>query len=366
VLSGISPQSNAEVDTDSLPSDGGNWEEFVSISKTEEISAQEPRASISSSEDSGPGFNWDNISLDQDPVETPAERPVAMFEDEVEDDIGHPSDSSETDSINLDKDEISQEPSPPAIEPEPTITSRSEPDTLTLDVDTHSPLESQHIPKVDNFEQEQIYPREGTNPYQTKKTSRFFTKLLYTLITLIVLLVIVAASFAILANIGVIPKDTSDKAVALVESLTPIKFTNKSKMGVIITEHKGVWIDTVNGPIYVISGLILNKSNAPVNHVQIKSQFVSAGETLYEDIVYAGNTFTKDELKNSQLEDILLKLKKKRGDTEFFDTKKIAGLNYDIRPKESIPFFTVFPSKSKVLGLKYNLQVIDYEDESVE
>ena len=124
-------------------------------------------------------------------------------------------------------------------------------------------------------------------------------------------------------------------------------------------------MNTRYGPLYVISGMIKNISGKPVHYIQIKSEFVSAGKTLYEDTVYAGNTFSENELKVSKVEDIVFKLKKKNGDIDYYDMKKLSGRNYDIKPGESIPFFAVFPYDSTVLGLKYNLQVVNYEDSTI-
>jgi len=44
------------------------------------------------------------------------------------------------------------------------------------------------------------------------------------------------------------------------------------------------------------------------------------------------------------------------------NSRKLAGLNYNIQPGESIPFFTVFPADGRILGLRYNLEVIDYKE----
>jgi hypothetical protein len=114
--------------------------------------------------------------------------------------------------------------------------------------------------------------------------------------------------------------------------------------------------------MYVISGTVTNESGRPVSYIKIKSEFISEGQTVYDDEVYAGNTFTENELKASPLSDTLLKLKKKSGNIDFYNPEKLAGLNSNIQPGESIPFYAVFPAAGRMLGLKYNLEVVDYEE----
>jgi hypothetical protein len=59
-----------------------------------------------------------------------------------------------------------------------------------------------------------------------------------------------------------------------------------------------------------------------------------------------------------------LKLKRKSGDIDFNDPRRLAGLNYGIKPGESIPFYIVFPSKRRILGLKYDIDVSEFETAS--
>ncbi|HSC35437.1 MAG TPA: hypothetical protein VLG45_09195, partial [Thermodesulfobacteriota bacterium] len=67
------------------------------------------------------------------------------------------------------------------------------------------------------------------------------------------------------------------------------------------------------------------------------------------------------ELRVSPLRDTLLKLKKRSGDIDFYNPEKLAGLNSNVQPGESIPFYTVFPASGRMLGLKYDLEVAGYE-----
>ena len=197
-----------------------------------------------------------------------------------------------------------------------------------------------------------------------KSGAGIFAKIIYTLITITALFVIFIASLVILINADILPKGTLLSLTTLVESIIPIELNNTETKEVIITEHRGRWMNTVNGPIYIVSGLITNESQAPVHYVRLKSEYIAAEKIQFDDIFYAGNTFTDNELKVSPIGKILSKLKQKNGDSDVNNSRKLAGLNYNIQPGESIPFFTVFPADGRVLGLKYNLQIIDYKDSS--
>lgn len=197
-----------------------------------------------------------------------------------------------------------------------------------------------------------------------KSRAGFFAKIIYTFITIAALFVIFIASLVILINAEILPKGTLSNLTALVESIIPIELNNTETDKVIITEHSGRWMNTVNGQVYIVSGFITNESQVPVHYVKLKSKYIAAEKIQFEDIFYAGNTFTDNELKVSPIQNILSKLKQKNGDIDVNNSRKLAGLNYNIQPGESIPFFTVFPADGRILGLKYNLQVIGYKDSS--
>jgi predicted Zn finger-like uncharacterized protein len=195
-----------------------------------------------------------------------------------------------------------------------------------------------------------------------KSGAGIFAKTIYTLITITALFVIFIASVVILINAEILPKGTLSNLTTLVESIIPLELNNAETKKVIITEHSGKWMNTVNGEIYIVSGLITNESQAPVHYVKLKSEYIAGEKIQFEDIFYAGNTFTDNELKASPIGNILSKLKQKNGDIDVNNSRKLAGLNYNIQPGESIPFFTVFPADGRVLGLRYNLEVIDYKE----
>jgi len=235
-------------------------------------------------------------------------------------------------------------------------------DSTTIDEDTHN------IPNIGKEDFGEPHNRESSDTssetISQKSGASIFAKTIYTLITIIALFVIFIASLAILINADILPKGTLSNLTTLIESIIPVELNNTETEKVIITEHRGRWMNTVNGPVYIVSGLITNESQVPVHYVKLKSEYAAAEKIQFEDIFYAGNTFTDNELKVSPIGNILSKLKQKNGDIDVNNSRKLAGLNYNIQPGESIPFFTVFHSDGRILGLKYNLQVIGYKDSS--
>jgi len=233
---------------------------------------------------------------------------------------------------------------------------------ITIDEDSHNITNN----KEEDFEQ--LQNKEGSEAssktHISKSGAGIFAKIIYTLITITALFVIFIASLVILIDADILPKGTLSNLTTLVESILPVEFNNMETKEVTITEHRGRWMNTVNGPIYIVSGLITNESQVPVHYVKLKSEYIAAEKIQFEDIFYAGNTFTDNELKASPIENILSKLKQKNGDIDVNNSKKLAGLNYNIQPGESIPFFTVLPADGRILGLKYNIEVIDYKDSS--
>lgn len=348
-MSDLSLSEEPDSDIEEVTADEGNWEEFVTISKNEEKIDDFKIKDVTAQTGQDSDFNWDNLRIDNETDDVPEHSP-AMFEDEEAD----PEDPGQNSGRDI--DERSEETVRRPL-------SGKTPETLAVDMDvlTNNPhaFKSPVSPSGQRH-----YGSMRTYPSRPKSGRGLFAGIAYGIITIAVLVVIICASYIILLHTGVVSKESSDKLLKLVESVVPIRFAEPLKNDVIVTEHSGKWMDTRNGSLYVISGMITNKSDNPVNFVKIRSEFLSAGQILYENEVYAGNTFTDRELKVSPLQDILLKLKKRNGNIDYYNTNKLAGLNYNIQPGESIPFYTVFPSTSRVLGLKYELQVADYEDSS--
>ena len=349
-------EENLDFDFEKVTGDEGNWEEFVSISKTErdidDFKIKDTREAKSQESD----FDWESLRINNEPVDALRGFPK-MFEDEG-------MDSEELSIIRKERAPAPMQADNPPRESgtrERTYERSASDERLSVDMDVlitnpHAVTRterSQRPPYYDSF-------RMHSNRYQSK--GGIFARLAYGALTIVVFMVIIAASYIILSNTGIIPKDTAEKIEKTVESVIPFNIAEPLKKDVIITEHSGKWLNTRNGPMYVISGTVKNDSNHTISYIKIRGEFISDGQVVYDNVAYAGNTFTENELKSSPLPDTLLKLKKKSGNIDFYNPEKLAGLNSNIQPGESIPFYSVFPAAGRMLGLKYNLEVVDYEE----
>ncbi len=335
--------------------DGGNWEKFVNISKTEKDPDDfriKDNHDIRKQESE---FNWEGLRINDEPVEAVSSVP-RMFEDE----------GFEGDGLDIMRDEgIPHEPETYAPSREEPSRERVYPGTAheRLSVDMGVLSGNPHAATGYHAGQRpSIHDSFRVHSARSKSGGGVFARLAYTLLAVIVFCVIVASAYIILLNSGVIPKESAAKVERLVESLVPASLGGHSTDEVRITAHSGKWLDTRNGPMYVITGAVTNESAHAVNYIKIKSEFISEGQVVYDNVVYAGNTFTENELKVSALGDTLLKLKKRSGNIDFYNPEKLAGLDTNIQPGESVPFYSVFPASERMLGLKYNLEVADYED----
>lgn len=340
-------------DSESVPGDGGNWEEFVSISKTERDIDDFRIKSNRDTKRQESDFNWEGLRINDDPDGAVGRTP-RMFEDEGTDDdliIIRDEGIPEGAGLNI---------GPGESKPKGREDLRHSPENLSVDMgvlagspQTAASYKSGPGPSYrDSFR---------VHPTRYRSNGGVFTKAAYTLLIMIVFAVIIGASFVILSNTGIIPRESAEDIVKLVRSVIPVSITGSLKNEVAITAHQGKWLDTRNGPMYVVSGTVTNESGRPVNYIKIKSEFVSEGQVVYDNVVYAGNTFSENELRVSPLRDTLLKLKKRSGDIDFYNPEKLAGLNSNIQPGESIPFYTVYPAQGRMLGLKYDLEVAGYE-----
>ncbi len=331
-----------------ISGDGGNWEEFVNISKTGAVT-EDFKVSIEDAfKERESEFNWESLRIDKAKPEPTAREP-RLFEDEA---------PGESEGDLFGREPEPRREAPPESRREAPPDRR--PDSLFLDTDALSQNKYQSAPLAaetvrQNYDTGRMY-----RP-KPRKSGGAGGAFVYAFLSLIILAVILGASYVILFNMGFIPPETAAQVEGTVKSLIPGMVTEPARDEVTITQHQGRWLDTRSGPLYVISGKITNESGRPVSYVKIQSEFISAGQVLYDETVYAGNTFTEGELRGLPLQDILFKLQKKTGNMDFYNTEKLGGLNFDIKPGESVPFYAVFPPSGKVLGLKYNLRVVDYE-----
>ena len=196
--------------------------------------------------------------------------------------------------------------------------------------------------------------KKGSGAFRIK---RFF----YSIFIIIILLIIFATFMTILERLELIPKTRMKELSALIKSTLPFNVFQSTLEEIVISDSIGRWTSTRNGLIYVVSGHVTNRSNYLVSYIKIRTDFLSTGEKIYDQEVYAGNTLTENEIRTMAIEDMLLKLQRRTGDIDFYNPKKQAGLNVKIEPGESIPFYNTFPTRDKILGLKYTVDVIDFE-----
>ncbi|GBD38502.1 hypothetical protein HRbin37_00753 [bacterium HR37] len=197
--------------------------------------------------------------------------------------------------------------------------------------------------------------RKTTRGYvKRKKGSRVLSRLAF----ILVLFVALVSAVYVLFGFNVFPREKINTYISM---LPLAEYILGSGSEVRVTDQSGRWISTRNGFMYVVSGHVVNNSNKVVNYIKLQSRFKSGEDLLFEQVFYAGNTFTQDELKTLPLEDILLRLNRRNGDIDYRNPGKLAGLNYAVEPGESVPFFSVFPSRTKILGLKHEIKVLGFE-----
>ena len=128
-----------------------------------------------------------------------------------------------------------------------------------------------------------------------------------------------------------------------------------------IQDVTGSWQSSKYGQVYIVQGTAANISVNPINYLKLRVNYTSEGDTIFQQELYAGNTLSKREIKNNSFKSLQSKLNRKNGDINYEDTNNLDGLNFDIQPKEKIPFYSIFPAKEKILGLKYRVEVIGYD-----
>lgn len=205
--------------------------------------------------------------------------------------------------------------------------------------------------------------RERAVPHEFKRRKSrkgFFSKFFIVFFTVFIISTLIVSGSYLLSEFGVLPKEDFEKYKGLVLSFIPSDLTSSTDGDLGISDLSGRWVDSRYGQVFLVSGKVVNNSGKTVNHIKLRSEFYSVDEKLYEMDFYAGNTVTERDVKNMPFDSIQDKLKRKSGDVNYNDINTLAGLNFDIKPGQSIPFYTVFPSRSRILGLKYNVSVVNF------
>lgn len=206
---------------------------------------------------------------------------------------------------------------------------------------------------------------ESQNPYipSSRKKQGFLTRIFISFLYIIVLTIVFTAAVFSLVTFDVIPQEKFTKYVEFASAYLPSaeERDNKKFEDLSVKNLKGKWVNTRNGNMYVVYGEVENKGDKPVNYIKLKSTFHSAGSDLYMQDFYSGNTLTLKELKNESPARLKQKLNRREGDVDLQDISTFAGRNYNIDPGESVPFYTFYLSGKKILGLKYDVVVVDFE-----
>jgi hypothetical protein len=336
-----------DLEKEKLPMDGFEKQEFIIIQEGKGIDIESSKEGVQTAEaaekmGAESWFSWEKLTIDKEPLETQIE-PPKLF-------------NVAPDEVNADTLSEKFKPDQENIKPIAS-TAPVMPTSDRLVVDTERLLiTKRETPRIHSA---YATPKRVRSRWQTSGGS-ILEKISLVLLVLFILAVIIGAGLAILMNLELIPKTKADRIRTLILSKLP-SFTPQLKDEVVVSDHSGRWVSTRNGLIYVVSGHVTNKSKYILNYIRLKSEFISDRDILFEQVIYAGNILTDNELKTLSLEDVLARLNRKNGNIDFGNPKKLAGLNYAIQSGESVPFFAIFPSKGRILGLKYNIEVDGFE-----
>ncbi len=283
------------------------------------------------------GYDWENIPINKDPIEKPVDTPK-LFDEEIQEGnvpqkgmgLYQESDIKEMDKLKPKQDKL-------VIGKEKLLSTRR----------TSFGKYPSYIPKS-------VKGGGGSSAGLLKRIISF-------LALLFILVIIIFSIVSLIVSLELVSKDKTGRFTNFILSKLQIETFERLEDKIIVSKQSGKWISSINGFIYVVSGRITNNSIYGISHIKVRGEFSSGGKKLDEQVVYAGNTFSDAELETLALEDIMNKLQRENGDINLNYPTKLAGLNYDIKPDESVPFFIVFPSKGRVLGLRYNTSIAGFE-----
>ena len=105
----------------------------------------------------------------------------------------------------------------------------------------------------------------------------------------------------------------------------------------------GAFVDTENsGPLFVIRGMVTNKYPQTRRYIKIKGSILNdKGVVVLSRTVYAGNTFSEEELKTLPLDEIIKAADNRDG---------MAEQNLNVASGANIPFMVVFAELPKDLS----------------
>ena len=129
----------------------------------------------------------------------------------------------------------------------------------------------------------------------------------------------------------------------------------------IVRNTESQWVSTKKGYLFFVRGEIMNESDVPVSYIKLRSSFQVSGRTVYVQDFYSGNTLSIRDLRNADTDHPFQKLSRKSGDDLSALTGTEASANVNIKPGNTVFFNTFYLSVNKILGLKYEIEIMDFE-----
>ena len=129
----------------------------------------------------------------------------------------------------------------------------------------------------------------------------------------------------------------------------------------IVRNTESQWVSTKKGYLFFVRGEIMNESDVPVSYIKLRSSFQVSGRTVYVQDFYSGNTLSIRDLRNADTDHPFQKLSRKSGDDLSALTGTEASANVNIKPGNTVFFNTFYLSVNKILGLKYEIEITDFE-----
>ena len=141
----------------------------------------------------------------------------------------------------------------------------------------------------------------------------------------------------------------------------PLWESEEASRELVVRNTESRWISTKKGYLFFVRGEVMNQGDAPVSYVKIRSSFNVSGQNLGVQEFYCGNTLSVRDLKNADVDYLLGKLARKDGDDLSVFADAPASANFDVKPGNAVAFYTFHLSGSKILGIKYEIEILDFE-----
>ena len=193
----------------------------------------------------------------------------------------------------------------------------------------------------------------------------FIRKLVTWVLSLLLICALFFVSMFLLNETKIYPNDYFSRFDSFAKKYYSGGSSLDLKKNIRIKGDKGSWYSSKYGQVFVVAGEAVNISTTPINYLKLRVYYVSDGTNIFIQELYAGNTLSRREIKNSSFNSLQAKLNRKNGDISYDDANNLDGLNFDIQPGEVIPFYSIFPAKEKILGLKYRVEVVDYDSAEI-